>query len=56
VTPEQIKELRATLGLSQSELAKEIGVKTNTVQHWECGIRNPSSAAQKSLEKLADNT
>ena len=56
MTPAEIRKLREERGLSQSELAQKIGVTTNAVQHWEYGIRRPSSPAQKALEDLADNT
>jgi len=34
--------LRKLTGMSQLELAKELGVNNSTVGHWEGGIRIPS--------------
>lgn len=34
---EKIKALRKERGMSQKELAKEIGVSDRTVSKWECG-------------------
>ena len=39
ITAERIKQLRKKKGISQSELAELIGVKTNTVSTWERGTR-----------------
>lgn len=38
LTPEQIKDARQILRLTQRQLAMIIGVKLNTVGKWECGI------------------
>ena len=44
-TAERIKQLRKKKGISQSELAELIGVKTNTVSTWERGARKPDFEA-----------
>lgn len=44
-TGERIKQLRKRKGLSQAELAEEIGVKSNTVSTWERGTRKPDFEA-----------
>jgi transcriptional regulator with XRE-family HTH domain len=47
----KIRELRRTHGgLSQENLAKGLGVATNTVSRWETGVYKP---ALEDLEKLA---
>ena len=38
MTPDQLKALRARLGLTQAELAEQIGVERNTVNRWEMGL------------------
>lgn len=38
----RIKELRETKGLSQKELAIELGVKQNTISQYETSIKRPS--------------
>ena len=40
-TAERIKKLRKKHNLSQSDLAKMVGVKSNTVSTWERGTRRP---------------
>lgn len=35
-----IKELRIKKGISQTELANQIGVTIRTIQHWEKGTKN----------------
>jgi transcriptional regulator with XRE-family HTH domain len=42
--PALLKERRAELGLSQSELAKRLGVTQQLVGHWETGERRPGTA------------
>ena len=37
----QLKQARQAAGLSQSELARELGVSTYTVKSWESGRREP---------------
>ena len=38
---EQIKSARRRLGISQTELAKKLGVRQSTVAMWETGKNNP---------------
>lgn len=39
---ERIKNLRTQVGLSQSELAKRLGVTKSAVNSWESGTNSPS--------------
>ena len=55
MSPQEIRDLRANLGLSQRQLAEKVGVTPNAVQHWEYGLRRPSSAAEKTLTDLRDD-
>ena len=48
----EIKRLRATLDLTQSELAKRLGVTQRTVAGWETGAKIPK-VAQLALEGVA---
>lgn len=50
MTGKELKEFRVKHGLSQSELADIVGVKTNTVSKWESGIRNIGQSAIKLLQ------
>ncbi len=47
----QVKHIRMKLRLSQSELAKQMGVSVNTVSRWERENRTPQMAT---LGKLFD--
>ena len=46
---DRIKQLRKKKGVSQSQLAKAIGVKNNTVSTWERGTRKPDFDALQLL-------
>ncbi len=50
-TADRIKQLRKKKGVSQSELAEAIGVKTNTVSTWERGTRKPDVEALNLLSE-----
>lgn len=50
----QIKAIRESLGMTQSEFAERLGVSQMAVSHWENGLRRPSGSAGiliKMLEK-----
>ena len=42
------------LGMTQAEMAKEIGVSPLTVSQWEIGFRQPSLLAMKAVEMLKE--
>lgn len=46
------KKLRESLGLSQNQMAKKIGVHLNTWRLWEYGKFKPSKMAREKLEKI----
>lgn len=48
---ENIKKLRKSRGLTQKEIAEELGITQPTYQQWESGKRSPTG---ETLEKLAD--
>lgn len=39
---EKIKQLRKNRGLAQHELGAKLGVKQNTIHHWEIGRNDPT--------------
>lgn len=44
MTPEELREARQALGMSQRQLAKALGLPWNTLARWErgeVGIRHP---------------
>lgn len=51
-SPEEIKELRKALGLSQVALAEKLGVSFSTVNRWERGHRIPTKLALMRLDAL----
>jgi putative transcriptional regulator len=51
----KIKQIRIAKGMSQEQLARELGVALNTVQRWESGKTHPSPLAmERILNKLGD--
>ena len=48
----KLKDLRKKLGLTQKELAEELGVLTNTLARWEQGERAPSRSSLTLLKEL----
>lgn len=53
--PDDIREIRAKLDLSQSEFALLIGVSVATLQNWEQGRRHPEGPARALLRIAAKN-
>lgn len=53
-TAERIAELRAELGLTQAEMAEELGVRQQTVSEWETGRYLPRGASTRMLGHLAE--
>ncbi len=51
--PVDVKRIRITLGLSQSQFAMMIGVSRSTLQNWEQGRREPEGPA-KALLRVAE--
>lgn len=48
----RIAELRKMHGLSQTELAKQLGIAQNTLSQYETGYRNPTSRVIMNIAKL----
>lgn len=55
--PTEIKALRKTLDLNQSEFSKKIGYIGNpmVVSRWERGVRSPSKQAIMLMEQIRNN-
>ena len=51
---ELIRALRLHMKLSQSEMAKELGVRQQTVSEWEKGVYTPTRASSKHLTLVAE--
>ena len=48
-----LQRIRLDRKMSQSQLAKESGVKIRCIQHWEQGDRNINRAAVESVVSMA---
>lgn len=58
MTPQRVVKLRKALGLTQEQLAEQIGAQRSTVARWELGTHEPRGGYLKSLielEKKAKN-
>lgn len=54
LNPIKIARLRA--GITQSDLAKQLGVTNGTVSQWEQGITHPSARRLKPLAEILGTT
>lgn len=50
MTADQLKKIRARLGLTQSQLAEKLGVSSKAVQSWEQGWRPVPGPVEKLME------
>ena len=50
--PERVKNVRTTLGLSQEELAHELGVSFSTINRWENRQTKPIKLARLQFESF----
>lgn len=53
MTPDQIKQLRQHLKLTQRDLADRLHVDATAISHWERGKHTPSGAALDALKAIA---
>lgn len=53
---EQLKKYRTKKGLTQKELAEQIGIKQNSYSDWETGKNEPSLDNIVKLAKIFDTT
>ena len=51
-----IRALRRHLGLTQEDLAQELGVRQQTVSEWETGLYRPRGAARRMLHIIAERS
>ena len=49
-----MRALRRHLGLSQRDLAEELGVRQQTVSEWETGLYRPRGASARVLAIIAE--
>lgn len=55
MTPEEVRQLRQKLGLTQAELAYKLGVTVTCVANWEAGRRKIAEPAARLLRMIADS-
>jgi len=53
--PKQVRDLRASLGVSQAVFASLLGVSVVLVKSWERGVREPSLMARRLLDSIKAN-
>lgn len=53
MSPDEIRQIRARLGLSQQELASKLQVALTTVASWEQGRKRPGRRSERDLRRLA---
>jgi putative transcriptional regulator len=51
---EQIQALRRHLGLTQQELADQMGTRQQTISEWETGMYQPRGTSAKLLTLIAE--
>ncbi len=52
--PERIKALRRHMGMTQRQLADELGVRQQTISEWEVGMYVPRRSTGKYLSLIAE--
>lgn len=55
MAPLDVKQIRARVGMSQSEFAAAFGISVSTLRHWERGDRSPQGPARVLLNIVAKN-
>lgn len=55
VSPESIKEIRKSTGLSQPKFAKILDVDVGTLRNWEQGRRDPTGPARALLRAIKND-
>jgi putative transcriptional regulator len=52
LSPSDVKNIRAKMGMSQTEFASAFGISVSTLRHWERGDRAPQGPALVLLNVL----
>ncbi|HEY4687772.1 MAG TPA: helix-turn-helix transcriptional regulator [Anaerolineae bacterium] len=50
----RVKALREHLGMTQKQLADELGMRQQTISEWEVGLYAPRRSTQKYLSLIAE--
>jgi len=51
----RVKALRQHLGLTQEELARELGTRQQTISEWETGMYQPRGLSERLLSLVAES-
>ena len=51
----RVKALREHLGLTQEELARELGTRQQTISEWETGVYQPRGLSERLLSLVAES-
>lgn len=54
MTPDELRDARIALGLTQQQLAEKLGVATLTIRNWERGVHRIPHMATIALAALAE--
>lgn len=54
-SPQQIKEIRSRIGLTQTNLSIFLGVSSRTVESWEIGKSKPLGSSRRLLQLISEN-
>jgi DNA-binding transcriptional regulator YiaG len=49
---DEVKSIRSSLGITQAELGRRLGVTSRAVRFWEAGSREPGGPALIMLKKM----
>ena len=52
----KVRGLRKRLGLSQQAMARELGVRQQTISDWETGLYTPRGASKRVLSMVAEES
>lgn len=52
MTPQEIRQLRSEMGVTQREFAQIVGVGASTIAMWESGKRRPDRRSRATLQQL----
>ncbi len=50
----EVKALRAHMALTQDRMARELGIRQQTVSEWERGVYRPRGASKTALKMIAE--
>ncbi|HLF71082.1 MAG TPA: helix-turn-helix transcriptional regulator [Dehalococcoidia bacterium] len=50
----RVKALRGHMGLTQAELAEELGTRQQTISEWETGLYQPRGLSERLLSLIAE--